>query len=257
MSSKLAIARIRNHNDQTPPRQSVSGSYPIVRIENRSEWPTDFVAILVEWIAEELPMDCADRRFILRATTKPDVRRGRALLGQDFFSVTCSRKLGERVETYYRYKDAENYFMKSSLETLILVIAHEMYHTTRENMADFFTGRSHQRSGRLNRKMGEIKANRKGFEIVEKWRAYGRRRVLSQLREHRRDTPAIAGRINRDSYNDRSTDIKYIDRNIKRYRRKVESAQSAEQARKFERTLNRWREKKTQAIEKIREAATE
>jgi len=162
---------------------------PSLSIDNRSEWPTEFLALVAGWVASELPCDPKSLKFVMQGIGTKG-RRGLAYLDGGQFNCACHRRVGGRIEKYRKYNHATEFEIRTSVESLVHIIAHEMYHTTREGTSWFARDREdYLRTGKMgateryNRSRGEVMTDRKAFAVVEAWRAGGRAKVLAGYRK--------------------------------------------------------------------------
>ena len=192
-----------------------------VKVENRSEWATPALEVICPWIAKEAGITW-DYHFLIRDCKshswggRGGRRSQRLWLDRHYrrTGITWSGpgkrrlfKIGNATKPLWpmdckdhRFKWSENHVLRTRLELLVYLLAHEAAHATTghpdkyvEHRADPQDVRDGLDATRVDRAGMEYHCNAKGYRIMEKFRAEWPRLRPPDLRGDAKGPPEKAG----------------------------------------------------------------
>jgi len=159
-----------------------------ITIINRSKWPTPFLRILAEFVVAQMPFPfTSDYRIIVRSTQKVNSWRG---VGRDNSQIIRLHRRFQPLEGWpmkfrdCRYRWSAKYELRSRIEALTFIMAHEAAHGDLAHPRNF-----RRENGQLNLALMEHYANQSGYAAVrylrESWPQL-RREITASLRSARK-----------------------------------------------------------------------
>jgi hypothetical protein len=167
-------------------------------LTNTSRWPTPFLKLVIRWLMTK--QEFSDRMvfvvkrdkwvprlntLVLRVRHTNRTRHGRAWLRLKEATLACARRVSkERLkDRYYRYAWSAEHELRSSVEMLVKILAHEMRHLDPDNhRGTTKQGCEHD---------AEHYAWCRVLEWREWWPAVGRARYRRQVRPQVTAEPAL------------------------------------------------------------------
>lgn len=116
-----------------------------IKLTNTSKWPTWFVRFIAEWLWKKVEPRSRQKQLTLRVRNTKRTRHGRAWWWTTEVTLACSRRVAkERLnDKYYRYAWKVTHELRSSVEMLVKIIAHELRHLDADQEGISKQGKEH------------------------------------------------------------------------------------------------------------------
>jgi len=104
-------------------------------LKNTSRWPTPFVRLIARWLMTRQEFVAGARTVTVRVRHTNRVRHGRAWLRACETTLACTRRCPKArlTDTYTRYAWAAVHELRTPVELLVKILAHELRHLDPDN----------------------------------------------------------------------------------------------------------------------------